>query len=76
MNCTSHLRRIHEKGFLHLDIKPDNILIDKSTEHTVIIDFGNTQYYLLSDKKTHREQKEEVDVKGSRYFLSLNALRF
>ena len=71
-----HLKRIHGMGFVHLDVKPDNMLIEDITEQTVFIDFGNAQYYLKEDNKTHRKQREELDVKGSRYFMSLNGLKF
>ena len=39
------LRHIHEKGYLHLDIKPSNILYDKITYNYVIIDFGMALRY-------------------------------
>ena len=50
------LKELHKLGYLHLDIKPDNIMICKETSSVVLIDFGNTQYYLLEDKKSTRVQ--------------------
>ncbi len=37
------LKVIHAKGFLHRDIKPDNILINKIDDKPVIIDFGSAR---------------------------------
>lgn len=34
------LTHVHEKGFLHRDIWPDNILLDRNTGEPVLIDFG------------------------------------
>lgn len=34
------LTHVHEKGFLHRDISPDNILLDRNTGEPVLIDFG------------------------------------
>ena len=34
------LRRVHEAGMLHRDIKPSNILVRRSDERPVLIDFG------------------------------------
>ncbi len=34
------LRRVHEAGMLHRDIKPGNVLVRRSDERPVLIDFG------------------------------------
>lgn len=39
------LSHIHERHQLHLDIKPSNILIRKSNDQAVVIDFGASQSY-------------------------------
>jgi len=38
------LEVVHEKGLLHLDIKPSNILIKKQTNTPVLIDFGISKF--------------------------------
>ncbi len=38
------LEVVHDKGLLHLDIKPSNILIKKKTNTPVLIDFGISKF--------------------------------
>ncbi len=38
------LEVVHEKGLLHLDIKPSNILVKKKTNTPVLIDFGISKF--------------------------------
>ncbi|MCM1452749.1 MAG: serine/threonine protein kinase, partial [Clostridium sp.] len=42
------LQRVHDHGCLHLDIKPDNIMLAKNG-HPVLIDFGVSKQYSLED---------------------------
>jgi formylglycine-generating enzyme required for sulfatase activity/tRNA A-37 threonylcarbamoyl transferase component Bud32 len=39
---------VHQQGFLHRDIKPDNILLSKSDLSPVLIDFGLAREYTSS----------------------------
>ncbi len=39
---TSMLSHLHEQGYIYLDIKPDNVLVDKDL-HVTAIDFGSVQ---------------------------------
>ena len=34
------LRHMHSVGYAHADIKPENIMVNVKTQHTVLIDFG------------------------------------
>ena len=85
------LEHLHSKGHLHMDIKPDNILtryelassirdtrkrLGHLDHHVYLVDFGNSEKYLLADGKTHREWKNVNELLGVRDYLSLNALRF
>ena len=41
----SALDYIHERKIMHLDIKPSNIMISASDDHSVLIDFGLAKHY-------------------------------
>ena len=56
---------IHSQGFLHLDIKPQNILIDENL-NVKIADFGSS--WLFDD------DDQISEVKGTSYFLAPESL--
>jgi len=37
------LELVHERGYLHRDVKPENILMDRQNRRPVLIDFGNAR---------------------------------
>ncbi len=39
------LEVLHDEGFLHMDVKPDNILLPPKVNHAVLIDFGSAVAY-------------------------------
>jgi len=57
------LRRIHSKGFVHRDVKPDNIMFDVSGNLT-LIDFGFATNYSSKPKKS-----KSAKVVGTKAFL-------
>ena len=46
------LNYIHGKSIMHLDVKPSNIIIQKSEDRVVLIDFGTAKQYDLSGSQT------------------------
>lgn len=76
----NRLEKLHDLGFLHLDIKPDNILIEDSsnpetgqTQSTVyLIDFGVSSSYLCSDRLTHVKMNLNEPFNGNLIFCSKN----
>ena len=55
----------HDKGICHLDIKPDNIMLDKDLQ-LILIDFGYAAKFL--DKNNKRI--EFTDGKGTKEYIS------
>lgn len=75
MKLIDSLEALHRAGVLHLDLKPDNILLgernmfsEKSSD-LVIVDFGISKRY-LNDFGAHVEMKANVPFCGNVYFAS------
>jgi hypothetical protein len=58
------LREVHNAGFLHLDLKPNNVLV-REDGSPALIDFGISKRILLA-----RHQERQVFSLGSPYFMS------
>jgi casein kinase 1 len=72
------LETFHGKGYIHCDLKPDNIMIGdfkedlKNMNKIYLIDFGISNKY-LDDEGNHIKHRSNVPFKGNLIFSSKNA---
>ena len=80
MQLIDRLKILHTLGYIHLDLKPENITI-KTDDFThpessivCLIDFGISKSY-LTENGSHIEFETNVAFNGNLLFASPNALR-
>lgn len=69
----SRMEFVHEKKFLHRDVKPGNFVMGFGTNaHKVyLIDFGISEEYIEEDG-SHRSYRECYEPRGNVFFCSIN----
>ena len=75
LQCVMRIEAIHEMGFIHRDIKPDNFLtgIGKRSHIVYSIDFGLAKRYLDPKTGHHINFKDLKGMIGTARYSSLNA---
>ena len=71
----SRLEYLHEKGYIHRDLKPDNMLIGRSPHHhnqIFLIDYGLAKKYRTSSGQ-HVPFKEGGKLVGTARYASVNS---
>ncbi|MBX9255617.1 GUN4 domain-containing protein [Desmonostoc muscorum CCALA 125] len=67
------LTAVHQKGLLHRDVKPDNIIVRSNQDEAVLIDFGIAKEFIPDKTQRHTEAHtdgfsplEQYDEEGQR----------
>ena len=69
IGLVNSVKNLHSTGYIHNDIKLDNIMLTESIE-VVLIDYGKAEKFNLADK-SHRPNKHVVQY-GNPHFCSKN----
>lgn len=78
LQTLDRLEALHNLGYLHLDLKPDNILLGSSNMHKIesstlyLIDYGISKKY-LDEFGDHIPESNRVPFQGNIIFASKNA---
>ncbi len=66
------IENIHNKSFLHRDMKPDNFLFDPIKKQIYIVDFGLAKQYRDSKTHVHIPYREHKSLIGTPRYASIN----
>lgn len=71
----ARIEYVHNKNFIHRDIKPDNFLmgIGGQCNKIFLIDFGLAKKYRDSRSHTHIAYREDKNLTGTARYASINA---
>jgi len=71
----SRIEWVHNKNFIHRDIKPDNFLmgIGRHCNKVFMVDFGLAKKYRDSRTRQHISYREDKNLTGTARYASVNA---
>jgi len=62
------LQEVHQKGLLHRDVKPQNIILRQDTQQVVLIDFGIAREFTPGVTQTHTRMASDGYAPVEQYF--------
>jgi serine/threonine protein kinase len=70
----TRIEYLHDKNFIHRDVKPDNFLVSRFKRDSVIfmIDLGLAKKYKSSVTSKHIQYREGKGITGTVRYISLN----
>ncbi|XP_022080591.1 casein kinase I-like [Acanthaster planci] len=71
----SRIEYVHNRNFIHRDIKPDNFLmgVGKRCNQVFLIDYGLAKKYRDSKTRQHIPYREKKNLTGTARYASINA---
>ena len=62
------VKAVHQKGLLHRDIKPQNIILRQNTQEVVLIDFGIAREFTPGATQSHTNMVSDGYAPPEQYF--------
>lgn len=67
------IKEVHERGFIHRDVKASNFVLCRESKRIYIVDFGLAKRHIDLVTKLPMPRRRKADFRGTVSFASLNA---